>query len=179
MRENIQNLWDNVKSSLWFIPSVLVVLALAAFFHLIEVDVILALAASTVIPWLFSGTADAARTMLSVVAGSLITVISIAISLTMVALVQASAQFTPRLLRQFTASRTNQIVLGAYTGTFIYALLVLRTVRSADQDTPFVPALSVTIAVGLSLVCLGLLDLFHSPHVPIIAGRRDPRSGAT
>ncbi len=78
----------------------------------------------------------------------------------MVALVQASAQFTPRLLRQFTASRTNQIVLGVYTGTFIYALLVLRTVRSSDQGTPFVPALSVTIAVGLSLVCLGFLIYF-------------------
>ncbi len=160
MRGTWQNLWDNVQSSLWFIPTVLVALALLLSSLLIEVDVVLAERQSTIIPWLFSGTADAARTILSVVAGSLITVISIAISLTMVALVQASAQFTPRLLRQFTASRTNQVVLGAYTATFIFALLVLRTVRSADQGNAFVPALSVTVAVALSLLCLGLLIYF-------------------
>lgn len=160
MRASLANLWENTRSSLWFVPTILVAVAFALSSVLIEIDVLLAERQSTAIPWLFSGTADAARTMLSVVAGSLITVISIAISLTMVALVQASAQFTPRLLRQFTASRVNQIVLGAYTGTFIYALLILRTVRSSEQSDPFVPALSVTVAVGLALVCLGLLIFF-------------------
>ncbi len=122
---------------------------------------------SSLIPWIFSGTADAARTILSVIAGSLITVISIAISLTIVALVQASAQWTPRILRQFTASRVNQVVLGAYAATFIYALLVLRAVRSAEQSESgaptqqaFVPALSVSVAIGLALICVGLLIFF-------------------
>lgn len=160
MQARWQNVWENVRSSLWFLPSILVALALLLSSLLIELDVLLARRQSTVLPWLFSGTADAARAILSVVAGSLITVISIAISLTMVALVQASAQFTPRLLRQFTASRVNQVVLGAYTATFVYALLVLRTVRSAEQNDPFVPALSVTVAVALALVCLGLLIFF-------------------
>lgn len=161
MWSKLRNLWENVQSSLWFIPTVLVGVAVLASFLLIEADVALAQRDSLLIPWLFSGTADAARTLLSVVAGSLITVISIAISLTIVALVQASAQFTPRVLRQFTASRVNQVVLGTYTATFVYALLVLRTVRSAEEEgTAFVPALSVTSAVGLALLCLALLIFF-------------------
>jgi len=133
MWSKLRNLWENVQSSLWFIPTILVGVAILASLLLIEADVALAQRDSLLIPWLFSGTADAARTLLSVVAGSLITVISIAISLTIVALVQASAQFTPRVLRQFTASRVNQVVLGTYTATFVYALLVLRTVRSGDE----------------------------------------------
>ena len=161
MWSKLRNLWENVQSSLWFIPTVLVGVAILASSLLITADVALAQRDSMLIPWLFSGTADAARTLLSVVAGSLITVISIAISLTIVALVQASAQFTPRVLRQFTASRVNQVVLGTYTATFVYALLVLRTVRSAeDKGTAFVPALSVTSAVGLALLCLALLIFF-------------------
>lgn len=160
MQPKLRNLWENVRSSLWFLPSLLVVLALALSSLLIEVDVVLAQRQSAVIPWIFSGTADAARTVLSVIAGSLITVISIAFSLTIIALQQAATQFSPRVLRTFTASRTNQLVLGAYTATFIYALLVLRTVRSADQGDPFVPALSVTVAVGCALICLGLLIYF-------------------
>ncbi len=160
MRSRLQNLWENVQSSLWFIPTVCIGLAILLSSFLIQVDVALAQRQSLLIPWIFSGTADAARTLLSVVASSLITVISIAISLTIVAIVQASAQFTPRVLRQFTASRPNQVVLGTYTATFIYALLVLRTVRSGDEGDPFVPALSVTTAVGLALLCLGLLIFF-------------------
>jgi len=161
MRSQLQNLWENVQSSLWFIPTLLVGLAILGSSLLIRVDTGLAQRDSMLIPWLFSGTADAARTLLSVVASSLVTVISIAISLTIIALVQASAQFTPRVLRQFTASRPNQVVLGTYTATFVYALLVLRTVRSAEEGgAPFVPALSVTTAVGLALLCLGLLIFF-------------------
>lgn len=160
MRNKLQNLWDNVQSSLWFIPTVLLGVAVLGSVLLIDADVLLQQQNSTLPEWLFSGTADAARTLLSVVAGSLITVISIAISLTIIALVQASAQFTPRVLRRFSASRTNQVVLGTYTATFVYALLVLRTVRSADEGTPFIPAISVTTAVILAVLCLGLLIFF-------------------
>lgn len=162
MRGRLQNLRENVSTSLWFVPSVLIVLALILSTILIEVDVALSTRRSPLIPWLFSGTADAARTLLSVISGSLITVISIAFSITILALQQASAQFTPRVLRQFTANRSNQMVLGVYTATFVYALLVLRAVRSADEssDAGFVPALSITVAIGLALVCLGLLIFF-------------------
>ncbi len=167
MSERIRNWWDDISTSLWFIPSLFMVLAIAISTALIEVDAMLATRDSPLIPWIFSGTADAARTILSVIAGSLITVISIAISLTIVALVQASAQWTPRILRQFTASRASQVVLGAYAATFIYALLVLRAVRSAEQSdggatlqASFVPALSVSVAMALALICLGLLIFF-------------------
>ncbi|KPL79584.1 DUF2254 domain-containing protein [Herpetosiphon geysericola] len=167
MRGRLHTWWDEITSSLWFIPSIFIVLAIVISTGLIEIDAWLAAQASPLIPWIFSGTADAARTVLSVIAGSLITVISIAISLTIVALVQASAQWTPRVLRQFTASRPNQVVLGAYAATFIYALLVLRAVRSAEQtdsgtaiQASFVPALSVTVALGLALICVGLLIFF-------------------
>ncbi len=160
MRNKLANLWENVQNSLWFVPTVALGLAVLGSSLLIRTDMALMQRRSMLIPWLFSGTADAARTMLSVVAGSLITAISIVFSLTIIALVQASTQFTPRVLRQFTASRTNQVVLGTYIATFVYALLVLRTVRSANEGEPFVPALSVTSTVILAVICLGLLIFF-------------------
>lgn len=162
MRARLQNGWENISSSLWFVPTVLVLLALALSSLLIEVGAVLARRNNPLIPWLFSGTADVARSVLSVIAGSRITVISIAFSVTIVALQQAAAQFTPRVLGHFTASRSNQIVLGVYTATFVYALLVLRSVRSQTEilQPGFVPALSLTVAIGLALLCLGLLIFF-------------------
>ena len=124
------------------------------------IDTALSVREGEVAARLFSGTADAAQALLSVIAGSLITTISIAFSVTIIALQQMSSQFTPRVLRTFTADRGNQVVLGAYIGTFIYALLVLRQVRNEDSGVPFVPAVSVTVALGLALVCLGLLIYF-------------------
>jgi len=165
MREKIKLAWENFNASLRFVPGVLAALALVLSSVSIQIDVALLAneQARSVLPWLFSGTADAARSVLSTIAGSLITVISIAFSLIIVALQQASAQFTPRVLRSFTADRGNQIVLGVYIATFVYALLVLRAVRSANQDqnqVGFIPGLSVTLAIVLALSCLGLLIYF-------------------
>ncbi len=160
MRVWLANKWENLRTSLWFLPSMLVTLCVSLATITLRWDGQLAAQESVAIPYLFSGTADAARTMLSTIASSLLTVLSIAFSLTMVALQQASSQFSPRVLRSITASRVNQTVVGVYAGTFIYALLILRTIRGEHAGAPFVPALSVTSAVLLALVCIAMLVYF-------------------
>lgn len=111
--------------------------------------------------WLFGGNAEGARTLLSVIAGSLITVISVAFSVTMIAIQQASTQYTPRVLRNYTKDRGNQVVLGIYIATFTYALLVLREVRAPDDDgAGFVPTWAILGAMLLALASLGALIYF-------------------
>jgi uncharacterized membrane protein len=160
MQSWLANKWENLRASLWFLPSVVVAFCIALAVGTLHGDHLLAARDSEAIPFLFSGTADAARTMLSTIASSLLTVLSIAFSLTMVALQQASSQFSPRVLRSVTSSRVNQTVVGVYSGTFIYALLILRTIRGEHSPAPFVPALSVTTAVLLALVCIAMLVYF-------------------
>jgi uncharacterized membrane protein len=77
----------------------------------------------------------------------------------MVALTMASAQFGPRLLRNFMRDTGNQVVLGTFVATFLYCVLVLRTIRSGD-DAVFVPYIAVTVAIGLALASLGVLIYF-------------------
>ncbi len=101
------------------------------------------------------------RLVLSTIAGSLITVTGVVFSVTIVALQLASTQFAPRILRNFLADRSNQIVLGVLISTFTYTLLVLRMVRSkAEGSDAFVPHISVTVAILLSLVSVGFLIHF-------------------
>ena len=101
--------------------------------------------------------------MLSTIAGSMITVAGVTFSITIVALTLASQQFGPRLLRSFLRDLGNQIVLGTFVSTFVYCLLVLRTVRGTD-DTQFVPHLAVTLGVVLAMLSLGVL-IFFIHHV--------------
>ena len=85
--------------------------------------------------------------VLSAIATSMITVTGVVFSVTVVALQLASSQFSPRVLRTFLRDRTVQVALGAFIASFIYALLVLRTVRTATpQQTAYVPRLSVSAA---------------------------------
>ena len=87
------------------------------------------------------------------------TVVSIVFSLTITTLAQTWSHYGPRVLRNFTSDRRVQFTMGTFIATFVYCLLVLRTVRSV-QESSFVPYLSVTIGVVLALFSLAVLIFF-------------------
>jgi uncharacterized membrane protein len=116
--------------------------------------------------WAYGGGADGARALLSSIAGSIITVVSVTFSVLVVALTVSSQHFGPRLLNSFMRDRTAQVVLGSFTGLFVYCLVVLRTVQGADGDgyEEFVPHLAVTGAVVLTLFAVAML-IYYVHHV--------------
>lgn len=153
---------DTFRGELWPLPSVGVALAVLAGIVCPRLDARLD---SGLPDWLsgylFTGGPEAARTVLDAVAGSLITVTSLTFSLTVVTLQLASSQFSPRLLRTFTRDRFVQVTLGLFLATFVYALTVLRTVRTAqDAQDAFVPEISVTLAFFLAVASVTSLVLF-------------------
>ena len=89
----------------------------------------------------------------------MVTVASLVFSMTLVTLQLASSQLGPRLIARFMRDRINQVVLGTFIATFIYTLLVLQTVTEGDPE-PFVPHVSVTVALALTLLSLGWLVYF-------------------
>lgn len=105
----------------------------------------------------FEGNAQGARTILSTIAGSLITVAGLAFSITIVSLQLVSQQFSPRAIRTFLADRVTQVTAGVFVGTFAYCLLVLRSVRAAPG---FIPSLGITLAIALAVVAMGFLLAF-------------------
>ena len=109
--------------------------------------------------WLYNGGSTGARTLLGAVASSTIGVAGTVFSITIAALSLAAGQMGPRLLRNFTKDRGNQVTLGVFLGTFSYSLMVLRTVRAQDEGA-FVPHLSLTVGIGLAFVCVGTLVYF-------------------
>lgn len=108
----------------------------------------------------FGGDAATARSILSTIATALITVSGLTFSITVVSLQLVSQQFSPRALRNFLGDRVTQLVAGAFVGIFAFCLLVLRTVREGNAHQEFVPGLSVSFAIGLGVITLGLLLAF-------------------
>lgn len=145
----------------WLRPAVLVLfcLGLAQTLIWLTPDQNLGAPAAGIGRWGYFGGADGARALLSAIAASTIGVAGTTFSITIAALSLASGQMGPRLLRNFTRDARNQVVLGIFLGTFAYALMVLRTVRTVEES-PFIPHLAVTGGIALALVCLGTLVWF-------------------
>src|SRR5690606_15805792 len=89
-----------------------------------------------------------ARSMLTAISTATLTATSVAFSLVMVVVVQTANAYSPRLLRDYLSDARNQNALGAMTGTFVFSLIVLRSLGT----TPWgVPVVAVNAALLLTL----------------------------
>jgi uncharacterized membrane protein len=150
---------EYVRGSLWVLPTLSVLAALAAGAVLSSVSV------GPRSPLAFQGTPDDARTLLLGITGTMITVIALLLGLAVVALQLSSTQFSPRLLRNFLRDRPNQVVLSAFVATFAYSAAGLYTVGvSGGNRTTAFPRLAVSGAIVLLLASLGLL-VFFADHL--------------
>lgn len=161
MNVKLSHWWQSTRSSFWFVPALIVLGAIALASALIAVDATGEPQVLRRLPMLFGAGAAGARGLLSVVAGSMVTVAGTVFSITLVALSLTSSQYTSRVLRNFMSDRINQVVLGVFVGIFAYCLVVLRTIRGGDEG-PFVPSLAVLGA--LILAFLGIAFLIYFIH---------------
>ncbi|MGI9174082.1 MAG: DUF2254 domain-containing protein [Rhodothermales bacterium] len=177
MKATLLTFWENVRSSYWFIPSLMALAAVLLSSGAIYFDGVIGSGWMDDIPWLYANKPDGARALLSTISGSMITVAGVTFSITIASVAYATGQFGPRLLTNFMQDRGNQVTLGTFIATFLYCLLVLRTIRSADERTggsaevsgdfvgAFVPHAAILIALALTLASVAVL-IFFIHHVP-------------
>jgi len=150
--------WGNLRSSFWFMPSLIVVDSIVVALALIEADSVWGDHLRAQWPRLFGVGAEGARQILSTLAGSMMTVMGITFSMTLLALTLASSQYTSRILRNFMRSRVTQVTLGIFAGIFVYCLIVLRTIHGGEAE--FVPSLAVFFAFVMAIGGVGVLIFF-------------------
>lgn len=159
MRIRLFALQQNLRESLWFVPGTLIFAAVAAGATLAIVDSHLQARGGAT--FVFGDDIAAARVVLSTIAGAMVTVTALVFSVTMLVLQLASAQFTPRVVRNFLRDRSSQVALGVFAGTFTYALVVLGLLD--DPSSPgrrVTPIFSMTGAFVLVLVSIGMFVHF-------------------
>jgi len=157
----LTRLRDYLRSSLWFVPMLLV-------FAFVVLAAVLAYLDSTVVSdWgiqgLYQGTATGARTVLSTIAASMLSLAVLVFSITLVVLQLASTQLTPRVITLFLQDRWSKFAMGVFLGTFAYSLSALWLVTAPTESyTGFVPVLMVTVA--LVLVGVSVLVFINYVH---------------
>ena len=105
-----------------------------------------------------------AQVILSDIATSIMTVVSIVFAILLMTLTLASTQFSPRILVSFVKDRVTQWTLGIFLGTFSYCIAALPAARSLP--TPFVPVATVAGAMLLAPICVAWL-IYFIHHISI------------
>lgn len=152
---------DVVRSQFWFVPALCVVVSVVLGIALIELDKALPAAHGLI---LYPGPPTGAREFLSSIVQAMISFTGVVFSITIVVLQLTSGQFSPRVLRMFLRDGTIQLTLGVFMATFVYAMVVERTVGGGAGGDVFVPRIAVTVAFAFVLASVGLFIRYIS-HV--------------
>lgn len=152
---------EKFRVSYWLIPTCMVI----AFFIISVLCIYIDFhSGANVITNLFYGIdTQAIRSLLTIIAGSMITVTSIAFSITIVTLTIASSQFGPRLMRNFMTDLGTQVVLGMFISTFLFCLFI-NFALSFEPSYSFKPGLSALVAMMMSVISVFML-IFFIHHV--------------
>ena len=161
--------WKELLASFWFIPVMIIGLAIGLSIGLVTLDSHLDLSNEGLLKFFLVNSSDSARSILSTISGAMIGVAGTVFSVTLVALTLASSQFGPRLIKNFMYVRLNQVVLGSYISTYLYCLLVLNTIKENDSYN-FIPSISILVAILAAIINIILLIVFiHQIAVSIQA----------
>lgn len=171
MNARLIKFWNDLQSSYYFIPGLMVLGAILLAVITTHIDRVWDYALAKNLGWFYSNKADGARAILTTIAGSMMTVAAVTFSITMVAVTSAAGQYGPRLIGNFMRDRANQVTLGTFTSTFVYCLLILRVARTGDSGgaedaiTEFVPNVSLLVAMVLTIFSVGVM-IFFIHHIP-------------
>ncbi|WP_261341598.1 DUF2254 domain-containing protein [Bremerella cremea] len=160
------NVWDRIRASLWFVPILCTLGGIMSAVVMLTLDY--NWKEKWTLPFWLETTTDGAQTILSTISGGMITVVGVVLSMTMVTLSITSSQFGSRVLRSRIRDRTTQWTIGAFLGTTVYSLVVLKMVRKIGEDDFLIPHLSVMAAILFAIASLVIL-LYFIHHITMIA----------
>jgi uncharacterized membrane protein len=101
--------------------------------------------------WLSLRDASTARSILTTIAGGIISLTVFSFSMVMILLNQAASQMSNRMLDSMIGNKFQQIILGFYIGTIVYSLFLLSTIRDITSGI-HVPALSIYLLLLFTVV---------------------------
>lgn len=156
MRIRLLNLWDKFRGSFWFLPTVMVLIAIAAsiFFPMLDYwahDWI-----RDHLPWSRTSK-EVSQTLLSNIGSAMLTVAGIVFSLTVLILSNASSAYGSRVLRSYMQDPVTQFAIGVFVAPSLYCFLLL---RHLGNENAAVPHLSVGIGIAFTIFNFGVLIYF-------------------
>ena len=152
--------YKNITESIAFYPAFIATGFLLLSWGMLEIDLsIWGKELKSALTWLSLKDVSTARSIISTIAGAIISLTVFSFSMVMIVLNQAASQMSNRVLSNMIENRFQQIILGFYIGTTVYALCLLSTIRDTENGI-YVPALSIYLLILLTVVDIFLFIYF-------------------
>ncbi|WP_202080606.1 DUF2254 domain-containing protein [Caldalkalibacillus salinus] len=142
-----------IRKSFWFLPSFYSLIGIVLAIVSISIERYMVTWSNVSwIPDMILVDIDHGRSILAALVTAILTMTTITFSTVLVVLTTYSSQFSPRTLQNFIMEQKTQRVLGVFTGTFIYILLMFLFLKNLSET---IVLISPAIAVFFTIVSLG------------------------
>lgn len=156
----LKELYLIITNSIAFYPAIIMLLFLVLSFLSISFDFSEAgKSLKSQIDWLKLRDSSTARIIASSIVTGIISLTVFSFTMVMVVLNQTASQMSNRILDHLIGSRFQQVVLGIYIGTIVYALFLLSTIRNVDSGIQ-IPTFSTYFLILLTIVDLLIFIYF-------------------
>ena len=135
-----------LRDSLWVLPLVCVVLGALLALASARLD------AAIETPVGLQYTAGTATTVLTTIAGAMVGLLGLVVTIGVLVVQQATSALSPRFMRLWYRQRLQKVVLGTFAGTFSFAFANLRRVE--DDSVPDIGVTAAGLLCAASLVLL-------------------------
>jgi uncharacterized membrane protein len=159
-------LYDRMKVSLWFVPSVMALAAVLLSWLLGLLDESVPNYILSDSKFIIAGNASEMRAAMLSIAGTVLATAGVVFSLLTLPLSTVASQFGSRLLRVFMRDRTTQTVLGMFVATFCYCLATALSIPNI-QSPAGAPQITVTFGLLMMLLTFGSLIILIQ-HISIM-----------
>jgi uncharacterized membrane protein len=156
------------RTRLWLVPLLCLLTGVGLAVEILAID---KASGYHVVRQSVTGSAASVQSILTVASSALITLTSVVLSLTLVAVQLAMGQFSPRIVRAILHDRRSQIAVGLFIGTFAYSMTVLRELNGSSSSAGPVPGLAIVVNYALILSSIvALVPYVHHSAQSIRAG---------
>ena len=152
----IRNRWFEFSNSILYFPILFLLGSFSLFVITFTIDPYIPrdYDFSLFNPLVFTGSPDAARSILSTISTGWTTILGVAFSVTLITLQLSSSKYISRLVSEFQNDKINQLTLGWFIFVSSYSLLILKTVRTEEADSVYIPVLGTNIALAVAIIGL-------------------------
>src|SRR3954470_19191395 len=141
---------------LWIIPSLGVVAGILLSLVTVAID---RRHENALLSQSIVGNATDAQSILTTIATSVVTLTSLVLTVTLVAVQLAMGQFSPRIVRALLDDRGDQLAIAVFGATFTFAVFSLRAIDTGP-GAEAVPGVTVLTALALAVASAFALLLF-------------------
>ncbi len=151
--KTFKKLYYKIQRSIWLYPVIYSFFAILMAFMVVLIDSKLIFDFNPYLPNVLLTSPDLAKSVLSIIAGAFITIMTFTFSTTMVVLTMYTSQFSPRVVENFLSEKSTMKSFGIFVSGFIYAIISLLFIRDILSEFKILAG-----TIGVIYIIVGIVN---------------------